>query len=39
MKIFESPELLVVTFEVEDIITTSGDPIEPTKGDTGTDIL
>ncbi len=39
MRAFETPELLVAAFEVEDIITTSGDPIEPTKGDTGTDIL
>ncbi len=42
MKAFETPELLVTIFVVEDIITTSqepSDPIEPTKGDTGTDIL
>ena len=47
MKLFESPELLVSAFEIEDIIATSNptdptdetDPIDPTTGDTGTDIL
>ena len=38
MKIFEEPRMVVVTFAVLDVITTS-DPIEPTKSDTGTDIL
>ena len=38
MKAFETPELLVTTFTVEDIITTSS-PVAPTQGDTGTDIL
>ena len=38
MKAFVNPELLVATFEVEDIITTS-EPIAPAPGDTGTDIL
>lgn len=41
MKAFEAPELLVMTFAVEDIITTSSgdEPVAPTKSDTGTDIL
>lgn len=42
MKTFESPELLVAIFEVEDIITTSQDPSEPvapTVDVNGTDIL
>lgn len=42
MKTFESPELLVTIFEVEDIITTSQDPSEPiapTTGVNSTDIF
>ena len=47
MNSFETPELKVAIFEIEDVITTSavptdpvtGEPIEPTTGDTGTDIL
>lgn len=26
MKLFEEPKLVVVTFSVEDVVTTSGDP-------------
>ena len=42
MRAFETPELLVAFFVVEDIITTSqapSDPVEPTKDVNGTDIL
>lgn len=30
MKIYELPEMQIATFEIEDVITTSGDP-EPSE--------
>lgn len=39
MKIFETPELEIVEFAVEDVITVSGeDPVDPTPGGNGTPI-
>ena len=35
MKIYELPELQVLAFEIEDVITTSGDPETPTQESEG----